>query len=307
MPETPIYDKRSEKTLSLKEFLSRKINTRLITSHHIHLIQKYTQHQILEELLTDSVKLKAFIDEHTLTSLLSSFWSLSIPIQELCDISPPMMPRYYSVASSRAAIGNKVDLMIASFSYMVGSEKRESITASFLRDFCTPGVSTVDVFLHVNEKFVLPKDPSTPIILIGPGTGLAALRGFLQERIAEKSPGKNWLFTGDRTRAFDFHYEEELLAWEKENHLRLDVAFSRDGEKKLYVQDKMQENAQDLYSWIVFQKAQIYISGDAKNMAKDVQATLKQILEEHGSLSEEESSSYLKEMKKSGRLLLDVY
>jgi sulfite reductase (NADPH) flavoprotein alpha-component len=307
LPETVVYDKRSERSLFLKDFLTKKINTRLITSHHIQLIQKYTPNKTLEELLADPVKLKAFIDENTLLTLLSSFWKLNIPIQELCDIIPPMMPRYYSVASSRAAIGNKVDLMIASFSYMVGTEKRESITASYLRDFCTPGISTVDIFLQENEKFALPTDPSAPIILIGPGTGLAALRGFIQERVAKKSSGKNWLFTGDRTRTFDFHYEEELLEWKSKNFLRLDVAFSREGEKKLYVQDKMQENSQDLYSWIVEEKAHIYISGDAKNMAKDVQAAFKKILEEHGDLSEEEASTYLKEMRKTGRLLLDVY
>lgn len=289
----------------LEEFFRTKVNLSQISPKLIQMLHQHTQNPSLAELLGDRAKLKAFADEGTLATCLRSFWSPHIPIQELEGVLSPLLPRYYSVASSMKYVGNQVHFMVASFNYQEAGIPKQSVTSHYLAH--QKPASFITLFLQENDHFTLPVDPSIPIIMIGPGTGLAAFRGFIQERFASKSPGKNWLFTGDRERKYDFHYEEELLHFESQGALRLSTAFSRDGHNKTYVQHKMQEVGSELWTWIHQENAQIYISGDAKRMAKDVQQTLVDIAIQHGNLSETTAKTFLKELRKNKRLLMDVY
>ena len=165
----------------------------------------------------------------------------------------------------------------------------------------------VNCWLLPNKYFALPENNDLPIIMVGPGTGIAPFMGFLQERAHRGAKGQNWLFFGDRESANDFLYREELEAFQKSGVLsRLDVAFSRDQEEKIYVQHKMRDAGKDIYEWLS-QGAVFYICGDAKNMAKDVEETLLSILKEHGGMSDEAAAQYLKTMQREQRYLKDVY
>lgn len=303
-----VYDKRAQGSLTLAAFLAKKANLQKITSAHLNLIAKHAPNARLQTVLSSKEALLKYVGESDVLSFLKDFWESSIDIQELCDVCGPLLPRYYSIASSRKVTPDCVELMVASFSYEHAGRKQKSITASYLQDRCTTGTSQVPIFLMENRQFVLPADRSTPIILIGPGTGFAALRGFLQERYAQNPQAAgNWLFTGDRNRATDFHYESELLAWEASGFLRLNLAFSRDEVNKRYVQDEMKDHAQELWHWIHQQKAHIYICGDAKRMAKDVMQTLHDTAMQEGNMSEEDAKAYIRQCKKERRLALDVY
>lgn len=306
-PETIIEDKRTGKSYPLHIFLSEKANLGKITSNHLKAIHSHVPNPVIEALLGDKVKLHTYTESANLYTFLQSFWTTDVPIQALCDAIPPLLPRYYSIASSYKKTPDQLDLMVASFTYLEAGQIKHSVTAEYLRDHCIPEESLIEIFFQKNETFALPEDTTIPIILIGPGTGLAALRAFLQERDITEAEGNNWLFTGDRERAFDFHYQEELEEWVSRGFLRLNTAFSRDGDEKVYVQDRMLENKKDLWDWIHRQNASIYICGDAKHMAKDVQKTLIDIAMSEGHLSEDDAKAYFKEKKKEKKFLLDVY
>lgn len=290
----------------LEEFFRTKVNFSQITSKLLNVLYKYTQHKELALLLEDKIKFKAYTEENDLITCLRSFWNDAVPVQEFCDVLSPLLPRYYSVASSMKYVGNEVHFMVASFQYVEAGVAKRSVTSQYLRDICGEN-DPVTLFLQENTHFTVPANPANPIIMIGPGTGLAAFRGFIQERFATRAPGKNWLFTGDRERKHDFHYEEELRQFEEKGFLRLSTAFSRDTSTKTYVQHKMAESGAELWSWIADHGAHIYISGDAKRMAKDVQQTLLEIAIHHGHLSEDAAKSFLKDLRKDKRLVLDVY
>jgi len=165
----------------------------------------------------------------------------------------------------------------------------------------------VPVYVHSNKNFRLPADPATSIIMIGPGTGIAPFRAFVEERKATSAPGKNWLIFGDQHYTYDFLYQLEWQKYLKENALdRLDVAFSRDQPEKVYVQDKLRESGKEVYQWID-QGAYVYVCGDAKHMAPDVNAALLDIIAEHGKLSGKKAEAFLSELKKAKRFQLDVY
>lgn len=306
-PHLEILDKRTQTPLSIGKFFSTRVNLNQITTPLFKLILEHETNPTLQNFIENKEAARAFIGENGVFSFLKSFWKRGIPPQQLADLLSPMLPRYYSIASSMTKVGSHAHFMVASFQYMQAGRLQQSVTSQFFKSPFIPGERSVSLFLHENRTFALPKDPNTPIIMIGPGTGLAVFRGFLQERVETQAPGKNWLFTGDRHRKYDFHYEEELTDWENRGRLKLSVAFSRDGLDKLYVQHLMLKQAEELWSWIKNDGATLYICGDAKNMAKDVQEALSQIamIQEH--LSQEEAKDLIKSLKKAGRLLLDVY
>jgi sulfite reductase (NADPH) flavoprotein alpha-component len=306
------FDKKNLQILSKNgisstffDFLKKHANLSQISSQHFKLILKHKNSEEISKLIEDKVRLKTYTEEHSLSDFLNTYWDNSIEIQELVEITPPLLPRYYSTASSMKKVGPYAHFMVASFSYVKAGKIKESITASYLKRI--PKGAKIRLFLQENPNFSLPSDSKTPIIMVGPGTGLACFRGFLQEREASHSTGKNWLFTGDRNRETDFHYGEELLDLEKRGLLKLSAAFSRDSEEKVYVQDLMWKEKGELWNWIHKEHAYIYISGDAKLMARDVQKTLIEIAMSELNCSEEEAKHYFKEMKSSKRLLLDVY
>jgi sulfite reductase (NADPH) flavoprotein alpha-component len=216
-----------------------------------------------------------------------------------------LQPRLYSIASSQKAHASEVHLTVAAVRYETHGRKREGVCSTFLSDRADN--SSVPVFVHTAKHFRVPEDLSTHVIMVGPGTGIAPFMAFLQERKVSGATGQNWLFFGDQKAATDFLYREELEAWQKEGVLhKLSTAFSRDQSEKIYVQHRMLEAAEELYSWLE-QGAYFYICGDASRMAKDVDAALHQVVEKAGGKSSEEAAAYVEELKKSKRYRKDVY
>jgi sulfite reductase (NADPH) flavoprotein alpha-component len=181
------------------------------------------------------------------------------------------------------------------------------VCSTFLADRAQPGTTRIGVYIHSNKAFRPPANGDTPVIMVGPGTGIAPFRGFLHERRATGAKGKNWLFFGDQRAATDFLYQDELSALMKEGALtRLDTAFSRDQTEKIYVQQRMIENAAELYAWLEA-GAHFYVCGDASRMAKDVDAALHRVVELAGKKSAEEAANYVQALKTAKRYQRDVY
>jgi sulfite reductase (NADPH) flavoprotein alpha-component len=218
----------------------------------------------------------------------------------------PLLPRFYSVASSPKTHPDEVHLTVALSTYDHHGELRYGVASHFLCHIAEENATAIPSYVQPTPHFTLPHNHEAHIIMIGPGTGVAPFRGFLHERLAHNAPGKNWLFFGERHRAFDFFYEEFWTSLVGQNKLRLDLAFSRDQEDKQYVQHRLTENGKELWSWLQ-EGAYLYLCGDADPMAKEVEATLLQIFKEHGNLAEADAKAYLKSMRHERRYLIDVY
>jgi len=218
----------------------------------------------------------------------------------------PLQPRLYSISSSHNATPGKLSLTVDCVRYVVGKRKRLGLASIFLAERIQSG-DRVKVYVQKAHGFALPTDPKVPIIMIGPGTGIAPFRAFLLDRKATGAPGKNWLFFGHQRSSCDFFYADELNAMKTAGLLtRLSLAWSRDGDKKFYVQDRMREVGRELWSWLA-EGASVYICGDAKRMAKDVERALVDIVAQHGARSTDEAVSFVGELKKKGRFQQDVY
>lgn len=218
-----------------------------------------------------------------------------------------LQPRLYSIASSIKAHPGEVHLTVGAVRYQTHGRQRLGVCSTYLGDRVQTGESQVGVFVHHNKAFKLPADGNVPVIMVGPGTGIAPFRSFLEERKATAAPGKNWLIFGDQHEATDFLYKDELLAMKEAGLLtRLDLAWSRDQEKKVYVQDRMLEAAEELYAWLEA-GAHFYVCGDAKRMAKDVDAALHTIIETVGRKPPEVAAAYVKDLKAHKRYARDVY
>src|SRR6266446_3467465 len=218
----------------------------------------------------------------------------------------PLQPRLYSISSSHNATPGNLSLTVDCVRYVVGKRKRLGLASTFLAERIKPGDS-VKVYVQKAHGFALPQDPKTPIIMIGPGTGIAPFRAFLLDRKATGAPGKNWLFFGHQRSECDFFYSDELNAMKTSGLLtRLSLAWSRDGAKKFYVQDRMREVGRELWTWLA-EGANIYVCGDAKRMAKDVERALVDIVAQFGARSTDEAVSFVGELKKKGRFQQDVY
>jgi sulfite reductase (NADPH) flavoprotein alpha-component len=218
----------------------------------------------------------------------------------------PLQPRLYSISSSHNATPGKLSLTVDCVRYVVGKRKRLGVASTFLAERIKPG-DQVKVYVQKAHGFALPQNPRTPIIMIGPGTGIAPFRAFLLDRRATGAPGKNWLFFGHQRSACDFFYSDELNAMKTSGLLtRLSLAWSRDGDKKFYVQDRMREVGRELWTWLA-EGAHLYICGDAKRMAKDVERALVDIVAQFGARTTGEAVSFVGELKKKGRFQQDVY
>ena len=217
-----------------------------------------------------------------------------------------LQPRLYSIASSLKANPESVHLTVATVRYESHGRAREGVASTFLAERW-PADKTAGVFIHMAKHFRLPEDPATPVIMVGPGTGVAPFRAYLQERKITGAPGKNWLFFGEQKRAVDFLYGSEFAQLQADGILtKLDTAFSRDQAAKVYVQDRMRENAKELWAWLQ-EGAHFYVCGDGERMAKDVDAQLHCIAETEGGKSPEEAAAYVEAMKKEKRYKKDVY
>lgn len=262
----------------------------------------------LEQLLAPESKdaLVAYFYEREFVDLLAEFPSARLTPQEFVDQLRKLMPRLYSIASSPKVYPSEVHLTLAVVRYRTNGRDRVGVCSTFLAERAPTGQSAVPLFVS-SSHFGPPEDPAKDCIMVGPGTGIAPFRAFVQERAATKATGRNWLFFGDQRRSTDFLYEEE---WERALAAgvltRLDTAFSRDQAEKIYVQDRLRENAAELWSWLQG-GAHFYVCGDAKRMAKDVDAALQDIIAGQGKLTPAAAADYLKQLKKDGRYQRDVY
>ena len=277
-----VLDKKSNQSISFRNFLLHKANLQKCSFHRLYGVEK-TQSPLL-----------TLLDKHKPHP------------NELARVLLPLMPRFYSIASSSKVYPDELHLTVAYVEYMLDGKKQVGVGSHFL---CFgAGVKSTPILIYVqpSNHFTLPEDPLAPIILIGPGTGIAPFRGFLQERIATHAEGPNWLFFGECNEATDFYYGDYFKELEKQGRLRLSTAFSRDQEQKVYVQDRLWEERKSVWEWIQ-KKCYIYICGDAQKMAKDVQLVLEKIVHDEGKIPEEDARLFLKEMRKERHLLLDVY
>jgi sulfite reductase (NADPH) flavoprotein alpha-component len=218
----------------------------------------------------------------------------------------PLQPRLYSISSSHNATPRKLSLTVDCVRYVIGKRKRLGLASTFLAERINPG-DEVKVYVQKAHGFALPQDPKTPIIMIGPGTGIAPFRAFLHDRRATGATGKNWLFFGHQRSDCDFFYADELNAMKTSGLLtRMSLAWSRDGNKKFYVQDRMREVGRELWTWLA-EGSNIYICGDAKRMAKDVERALVDIVAQFGARSTDEAVLFVADLKKKGRFQQDVY
>jgi sulfite reductase (NADPH) flavoprotein alpha-component len=234
------------------------------------------------------------------------FLTEPIPLAEFIPLLKRLQPRLYSISSSPKAHPKEVHLTISSVRHDSHNRPRKGVCSTFLADRCHPHMP-VRVFVQTSHGFRVPSDLTKPIIMVGPGTGIAPFRAFLQERRATGATGKNWLFFGDQKRSIDFLYEEELTTMHAEGHLhRLDLAFSRDQTEKVYVQTRMMAAGEELWSWLE-SGAHFYVCGDASRMAKDVDATLHAIVEKFGGKTPEAAREYIGRLKADKRYQRDVY
>jgi sulfite reductase (NADPH) flavoprotein alpha-component len=218
-----------------------------------------------------------------------------------------LQPRLYSISSSPKAHPGEVHLTVAAVRYHCDGRERKGVASCWLADRVALSETAVPVFIQLSHGFRLPADAARPVIMVGPGTGIAPFRAFLEERRAVAAPGKNWLFFGDQQRGCDFLYEEELTAMLKDGCLsRLDLAFSRDQSEKIYVQNRMLENAAELWKWLEG-GAHFYVCGDAKRMAKDVDTALHQVVVQAGGKTMEQAMEYVARLKTDKRYQRDVY
>lgn len=253
---------------------------------------------------------KALAEEYVwgreFVDLVTEFPGIVKQPQELFNILQRLTPRMYSIASSQAAHPDQVHTTVRVVRYNAHGHDRQGIASGHLGERAPVG-STMPIFLHENNAFRLPEDTDAPVIMIGPGTGIAPFRAFLEHRQVLGHKGNNWLFFGEQRSVSDYLYKEQFLGMEKDGVLtRLHTAFSRDQGKKVYVQDRMQENAAELYAWLE-RGAYFYVCGDASRMAKDVELALLDCIAKGSDGTLESAAEYLAAMKKAKRYQRDVY
>jgi sulfite reductase (NADPH) flavoprotein alpha-component len=304
-PNSLITHKRTGELLTVHDFLTHHANLARTGSSFLKLLYEHESSPMIGSLLKAESKeqLRSFLAQTDPLELLRNYSNNQLPIQELCNQFGPLLPRFYSVASSKRVQDDTLDLTVALFTWMLGDEKRFGVASHFLCHLAEIGKTPVPLYVQPAHHFRLPDDHSADIIMVGPGTGIAPFRAFMQERQHHGAKGKHWLFFGERNQSSDYFYEHE---WKGHENLKVDTAFSRDQEEKIYVQNRILEKGQELFQWLE-NGAHLYLCGDASEMAKDVEKALHSIFCTHGNKSEEEAKAHLKELKKAGKFLLDVY
>ena len=292
----------------LREVLTRQVTLREPSRQLLAaILEKCPDANELSEFIDPEAKsvMDDWIDGRDVVDILQAYPRARFTADELVKVLRKLQPRLYSIASSPKAFPEDIHLTVAVVRYELHGRNRQGVCSTYLADRVNGG--TMPVFIHSAKHFRQPEDTSVPLIMVGPGTGIAPFRAFLQEREVLGAPGKTWLFFGDRNRATDFLYEEEINAWRGKGVLhRLDTAFSRDQPEKIYVQQRMLENAAELWRWLE-EGAYFYVCGDASRMAKDVDEALHRIVAEAGGKSKEEAAAYVEELKKTKRYRKDVY
>lgn len=294
--------------LSLKEALTSYYEITVLTKKFIQQAAELIANEKLRELAAqeNADQLKAYIAGRDLIDFVQDFGPIAAAPQEFVSILRKIPPRLYSIASSFAANPDEVHLTIGAVRYNTHGRDRKGVCSVLCAERLQPG-DTLPVFIQPNKNFKLPENPEAPIIMVGPGTGVAPFRSFMQEREETGASGKSWMFFGDQHFVTDFLYQTEWQKWLSDGVLtKMDVAFSRDTEEKVYVQHRMLKHSKELFEWLE-EGAAFYVCGDKNNMAKDVQNALLEIIEKEGGKSREEAEAYLAEMKKQKRYQRDVY
>ena len=296
----------AEESLSLRDALINRLACTVLSKIQIKKFNEIAQNAKLEELLQPANR-EAFADYlwgRELIDLFTEFPQQGITADDLVGLLRPMPPRLYSIASSIKAHPEQVHLTVAIVRYNSHGREREGVCSSYLADRVG---QSIPCYFHPNKNFKLPEDSNTPVIMVGPGTGIAPFRAFIEERKATGASGKNWLFFGDRSSKTDYLYGDEWEQYRKDGLLTdLDLAWSRDQSEKEYVQHKMLAKGKELFAWLQ-DGASFYVCGDASRMAKDVDSALRQIAQSEGSMSEEDAGSWVKSLQKEKRYLKDVY
>lgn len=311
--ETTKWDENQKVTVnkeevSLKEALSKKLEITVLTKPLIEKAAQLSSNGDLKALVAPEKinELKAYIDGRDLLDLLRDFGPWDVSAQDFVAILRKMPSRLYSISSSLLANPEEVHLTIGAVRYETHGRKRNGVASILTAERLQPG-DTLPVYVQNNQNFKLPENPDTPIIMVGPGTGVAPFRSFMQEREETGAEGKSWMFFGDQHFVTDFLYQTEWQKWIKDGVLtKMDVAFSRDTEEKVYVQHRMLAHSKELFEWLE-EGAVVYICGDEKHMAHDVHNTLIDIIEKEGGLSREKAESYLADMQQTKRYQRDVY
>ncbi|ATC62561.1 sulfite reductase subunit alpha [Nibricoccus aquaticus] len=244
---------------------------------------------------------------HHVIDVLHAYPDAKFTAAEFVALLKKIQPRLYSISSSPKAHPGQVHLTVGAVRYDLHGRPRKGVCSTFLADRAKPGDTRIGVFVHSNKAFRPPANPDAPMIMVGPGTGIAPFRAFLEERMASGAKGKNWLFFGDQKASTDFLYQDELTALQKSGVLtRLDTAFSRDQQEKIYVQNRMLEAAAELFAWLEA-GGHFYVCGDASRMAKDVDAALHKVVELAGKKTPEQAAAYIQNLKTTKRYARDVY
>lgn len=300
-----ISDRKSQYTL--RDALTHRFEIATPSKYLVDYIASRTEDPELTHLSAtgDHEALDAWLWGRDVLDLLDVDPAVTITPEELIAELRPLAHRVYSISSSPLAHAGTVHITMATVRYRSGDRMRGGVCSTYLADRRTEG-DTVPVFIQPNKSFRPPAD-DVAAIMIGPGTGIAPFRSFLHERQARGAQGENWLFFGDQHRDADFIYADEITGFAADGILnRLDLAFSRDQDHKIYVQDRMREKGADLFAWLQ-DGAHVYVCGDATRMARDVDDALHQIVAEHGSLDDEAAQDYINRLKKDKRYLRDVY
>ncbi|MFJ7854012.1 assimilatory sulfite reductase (NADPH) flavoprotein subunit [Peribacillus frigoritolerans] len=307
-PEETVKVNKQGELRQLRESLISDFEITVLTKSLIEQAAQLSGNEDLKELLKpgNEERLKEYREGRDLLDFVRDFGSWGESAQEFVSILRKMPARLYSIASSLSAYPDEVHLTIGAVRYESHGRERKGVCSILCADRLQPG-DLLPIYIQHNQNFKQPKNPDTPIIMVGPGTGIAPFRSFIQDREESEAKGKTWLFFGDQHFVTDFLYQTEWQKWLKTGVLtKMDVAFSRDTDEKVYVQDRMREQSGELYEWL--QKgAAVYICGDEKNMAHDVHNTLIEIIEKEGNMSHADAQAYLEDMQQNKRYQRDVY
>lgn len=295
----------NDQTMTLREALTERLE---LTQNTTVIVEKYaalSRDERLIELLADKHQLQQYAQTTPLPDMIRQA-PADLDADQLVALLRPLTPRLYSIASSQDEVGSEVHITVGVVRYEVDGRARTGGASGYLADRLEED-GELRVFIEHNDNFRLPANPQTPVIMIGPGTGIAPFRAFIQQRAAEGAEGLNWLFFGNPHFTEDFLYQVEWQRFVKDGVLsRIDLAWSRDQKHKVYVQDKLREQGAEVWRWIE-QGAHIYVCGDANRMAKDVEQALLELLAEHGGMDAEQADEFLSELRVERRYQRDVY
>jgi sulfite reductase (NADPH) flavoprotein alpha-component len=293
------------KTQPLAEALQWHFELTVNTANIVENYATLTRSESLLPLVGDKAKLQHYAATTPIVDMVR-FSPAQLDADALIALLRPLTPRLYSIASSQAEVESEVHITVGAVRYDIEGRARAGGASSFLADRVEEE-GEIRVFIEHNDNFRLPANPETPVIMIGPGTGIAPFRSFMQQRAADEAPGKNWLFFGNPHFTEDFLYQVEWQRYVKEGVLsRIDLAWSRDQQQKIYVQDKLREQGAELWRWIN-DGAHIYVCGDANRMAKDVEQALLEVIAEFGGMDAETADEFLSELRLERRYQRDVY